>query len=208
MYRPQFAYTNSMPRLPADQRRRQLLEIAADVFARRGYHGATTAELAREAGVTEPVLYQHFAGKLDLFVTLVDELGEVVINAWQSALESTTDPAQRLKVLLAGNPAVHERGRGVYRVIFHAMTEAAADEELLKPLRAHLRRLHTFIAAELEQLQKTGTVRSDQPAATLAWALMHSAIGFGMTAQLGVPGHATAASSTLMQNVALSIVQK
>ena len=61
-----------MARMRAEDRRRQLLEVAADVFASRGYRGSTTAELAKAAGITEPILYRHFENKLDLFVTLVN----------------------------------------------------------------------------------------------------------------------------------------
>ena len=66
-----------MPRLQAADRRRQLLEVAADLFAHRGFGGTTTAELAKGAGVTEPILYRHFANKLDLFITLIDQVGLV-----------------------------------------------------------------------------------------------------------------------------------
>ncbi len=65
----------------AKDRRRQLLKIAADLFARRGYHGATTAELARLAGITEPILYRHFEHKLDLFISVIDDAGEQIISS-------------------------------------------------------------------------------------------------------------------------------
>ena len=75
-----------MPRMRSADRRRQLLEVAADRFARLGYRGTTTADLAKAAGITEPILYRHFDNKLDLFVTLVDEVGREVISGWQRAL--------------------------------------------------------------------------------------------------------------------------
>lgn len=191
----------------ADDRKRQLLEVAALVFARRGYAGTTTAELAREAGVTEPVLYQHFTGKLDLFVTLVDEVGREVINAWRSALDGVNDPQQRLRILLAANPAVHERGSGVYRIIFHAMTECrSGDDDITKPLRKHLAHLHKFIVDEIKQAQRAGIVRRDVSAASLGWMLMHIAVGFGMVGPLKPPGHKSAASSAVMQQLALSML--
>ncbi|MCA9310819.1 MAG: helix-turn-helix transcriptional regulator, partial [Phycisphaerales bacterium] len=52
-----------MTRLPAAKRREQLLDTAVVLFAERGYGGATTAELARAAGVTEPIIYRHFKSK-------------------------------------------------------------------------------------------------------------------------------------------------
>lgn len=195
-----------MVRMRAKDRRRQLLEVAAELFASRGYRGTTTAELARAAGITEPILYRHFNNKLDLFVTLIDEVGDEVIYGWQTALKGVDDPAKRLRVLLAGNPATHERGRNVYRVIFQAMTEAEMDRDIAKPLRRHLALLHEFLKAELADLQKAGAVRRDEPAGALAWLLMDIAVGYGMTSPLKVPGQAAAFSRKNMQKLIEELV--
>ena len=173
-----------MARMRAKDRRRQLLEVAADLFASRGYRGTTTAELARAAGITEPILYRHFENKLDLFVTLIEEVGREVVLRWRAALKGENDPVQRLRTLLAGNPATHERSKGIYRVIFQAMTEAETAPQIARPLRKHLSMLHGFLKAELENLQQAGAVRKDESAAALAWFLMNVAIGYGMTSRL------------------------
>lgn len=179
-----------MKRMRARDRRRQLLEVATGLFAERGYGGTTTAELARAAGVTEPILYRHFKNKMDLFRTLIDEVGHLVIEAWEQALEGVEEPADRLRILLASNPATHERGRQAYRVIFHAMTELDSQPEVAEDLRQHLGRLHGFLSSEIAQLQKAGVVRDDEPADTLGWMLMDVAIGFGIIAPLGLSGRA------------------
>jgi len=190
-----------MARMRAPERRRQLLEVAARVFAERGYRGATTAELAAEAGVTEPILYRHFESKLDLFVTLIDEVGNEVIATWQRTLEPLDDPRDRLQTLLEGNPATHARGKGVYRVIFQAMTEVEGDPAIAKPLRKHLNKLHAFIRSELEDLQRRGAVRDDQSPAVLAWLLMNVAVGYGMISPLGMRGQAEVFSKGGMQRL-------
>ena len=182
-----------MARMRAKERRRQLLEVAAGLFAQRGYRGATTAELARAAGITEPILYRHFENKLDLFITLIEEVGREVITAWKDALDRITDPRRRLRTLLAANPATHERGRGVYRVIFQAMTEIEGEEEIADALQRHVSRLHGFVRTELVNLQKAGVVRDDEPAASLAWVLIDVAIGYGILAPLGMPGQTSTA---------------
>jgi AcrR family transcriptional regulator len=178
----------TMVRMRSADRRRQLLEVAADLFARLGYRGTTTAELAKAAGITEPILYRHFDNKLDLFVTLVDEVGREVINGWQEALDGVTEPAQRLDVLLGANPATHEKGKGVYRVIFQAMTETEGDPDIARALKKHLTKLHTFLKDELTALQKAGAVRRDETASDLAWLLMNVAVGYGMTSPMGIGG--------------------
>jgi len=58
--------------LPKDQRRAQLLDAASEVFTTRGYHAAAMDDIADAAGVSKPVLYQHFESKLDLYLALLD----------------------------------------------------------------------------------------------------------------------------------------
>jgi AcrR family transcriptional regulator len=170
--------------MQASERRRQLLEVAADLFARHGYRGTTTARLANAAGVTEPILYRHFENKRALFMTLVNEVGSEVIDAWRNALEGRDAAEERLQILLAGNPATNERGRDVYRVIFQAMTEVEDDPELQPVLAEHIEQLHRFIANELGDLQASGVVRSDRSEESLAWLLIDVAIGYGLSAPL------------------------
>src|SRR5919108_5984482 len=59
-------------RLPRHERRRQLLDAALEVFVAQGYHAAAMDEIAERAGVSKPVLYQHFPGKLELYLALLD----------------------------------------------------------------------------------------------------------------------------------------
>lgn len=195
-----------MARMRAKDRRRQLLEVAAEMFASRGYRGTTTSELAKAANITEPILYRHFKNKLDLFVTLITEVGREVITAWENALKDVNNPVKRLRVLLAGNPATHERGRGIYRLIFQAMTEAESDPAIAKALRKHLAMLHKFIEREILDLQKAGAVRKDEPAAALAWLLMNVAVGYGLTMPLRVPGQKSVTSRKSMQKLIEELV--
>lgn len=190
-----------MARMRAEDRRRQLLEVAADLFAQRGYRGTTTAELAKAAGITEPILYRHFENKLDMFVTLIDEVSDEVIAGWKSALSDVEQPMDRLRILLSGNPATHERGRTVYRVIFQAMTEHESDPNIGAALRRHLVKLHTFLRDEVIALQKSETIRTDETADALTWLLIEVAIGHGMVSPLGVPGRSRTLSRTSMQRL-------
>ncbi|HSO65750.1 MAG TPA: helix-turn-helix domain-containing protein, partial [Ornithinibacter sp.] len=59
-------------RMPRSERRAQLLDAAQAVFVQSGYHAAAMDEIADRAGVSKPVLYQHFPGKLDLYLALLD----------------------------------------------------------------------------------------------------------------------------------------
>ncbi len=169
-----------MPRLRAVDRRRQLLEVAADLFARRGFRGTTTAELAKSAGVTEPILYRHFTSKLDLFVTLIDEIGVELIDRWTEALESVSDPMDRLGILLGESPGKHQRAPSQYRIILQAIAESGNDPAIVSAVRRQTSRLHLFVETELRNLQVRNAVRNDEPAAALAWLIIEIALGRGM----------------------------
>src|SRR5215469_7151973 len=84
------------PRLPKPARRRQLLSAAQEVFVAQGYHAAAMDEIAERAGVSKPVLYQHFPGKLELYLALLDESIDALNAAVRTALESTSDNKQRV----------------------------------------------------------------------------------------------------------------
>jgi AcrR family transcriptional regulator len=83
-------------RLPRPARRRQLLTAAQEVFVSHGYHSAAMDEIAERAGVSKPVLYQHFPGKLELYLALLDESVDELAAIMRDALESTTENRQRV----------------------------------------------------------------------------------------------------------------
>ena len=72
-------------RLPAGERREQILDVAVQVFARNGFHGTSMNDVADAAGVTKPVLYQHFDSKQELYLALIDDVGRKMISAIQKA---------------------------------------------------------------------------------------------------------------------------
>ncbi len=84
-------------RLPAAERRRQLLDVALHAFAERGFHGTSMNDVAEAAGVTKPVLYQHFASKKALYRELVDDLGAGLENAIVVAVAEAAGPRQQVE---------------------------------------------------------------------------------------------------------------
>jgi AcrR family transcriptional regulator len=84
-------------RLPAAQRREQLLDVARHVLARRGFYETTMAEIADSAGVTKPVLYQHFASKRDLYSAVLQDIGERLRSTVLSAAVANSEsPRQQV----------------------------------------------------------------------------------------------------------------
>ena len=76
-------------RLPGPERRAQVLAVARSVLARNGFHGTTMSDIAEAAGVTKPVLYQHFSSKRDLYRTVLEDIGtrleKVVVESASAA---------------------------------------------------------------------------------------------------------------------------
>jgi AcrR family transcriptional regulator len=78
-------------RLSAPARREQILDVALEVFGRAGYHGASMNDVADAAGVTKPVLYQHFDSKRELFRALLEEVGNRMLSAIAKATADAPD---------------------------------------------------------------------------------------------------------------------
>jgi AcrR family transcriptional regulator len=105
-------------RLPRDERRGQLLIVASDVFVDRGYHAAGMDEIAERAGVSKPVLYQHFSSKLELYLAVLNRHVDNLVSGVQQALSTTTDNRQRLRAAVqAFFDFIEHDGQG-YRLIF------------------------------------------------------------------------------------------
>ncbi|HCT78405.1 MAG TPA: TetR family transcriptional regulator [Micromonosporaceae bacterium] len=89
--------TGRPTRLPRSARRKQLLAAAQDVFVAQGYHAAAMDDIAERAGVSKPVLYQHFPGKLELYLALLDTHCDAFAERIREAMSATTDNAERVK---------------------------------------------------------------------------------------------------------------
>src|SRR5271169_4686699 len=119
-------------RLPRDERRGQLLIAASEVFVSRGYHAAGMDEIAERAGVSKPVLYQHFPGKLDLYLALLDQSVDELVDAVRDALRSTTENKQRVAATFSAYFEYVESEGQAYRLVFESdlSNEAAVRDRL------------------------------------------------------------------------------
>jgi AcrR family transcriptional regulator len=106
-------------RLPRRARRAQLLESALEVFVAQGYHAAAMDDIADRAGVSKPVLYQHFPGKLDLYLALLDRAVDTVIQGTRAALEST-DNKQRVAATMHAFYTYVASEEGEFRLVFES----------------------------------------------------------------------------------------
>jgi AcrR family transcriptional regulator len=117
-------------RLPRSARRAQLLESALTVFVSQGYHNTAMDEVAERAGVSKPVLYQHFPSKLDLYLALLDAACEQVVGAVRKALASTTVNKERVTASTEAFYRYVADADGAYRLVFESdLTKEPAVRE-------------------------------------------------------------------------------
>ena len=151
--------TQTKHRLSAEARRAAVLDTARRVFSGSSYRGVTTAEIAREAGISEPILYRHFGSKRDLYLACLDQ-------AWQEFHDEATvalaeDPAGCLGVISDRYMAKGAKFRLVDLWI-QALTEASDDPVIAKALRRQIRGLHDFLAGVIRDGQHRGVVNEDR----------------------------------------------
>ncbi|HEV2592848.1 MAG TPA: TetR/AcrR family transcriptional regulator [Gaiellaceae bacterium] len=153
-------------RLPAVERRAAVLEQACQVFSRMSYRGATTAEIARSAGISEPILYRHFGSKRDLYLACLDETWQRFRRGAEEAMAE--DPSGCLGRIHDRYMASKERVRLVDLWI-QALTVATEDPVIAKALRKQIREVHDFFADVIRKGQEAGVIVADRDPVAEAW---------------------------------------
>lgn len=106
--------------MPREARRRQLLTAAHQVFVASGFHGASMDEIAEVAEVSKPVLYQHFPGKRELYIALLDEHMDEFSTLLSAAIASTSDNKLRVQATIAAYYEFISRDSQAFRLIFES----------------------------------------------------------------------------------------
>ena len=114
------ASTPAGQRMPRSERRAQLLEAAQAVFVQPGYHAAAMDDIAEQAGVSKPVLYQHFPGKLDLYLALLDEHCETLERLVREALAVGGDNEDRVERNVGAYFDFVSREGAAFRMVFES----------------------------------------------------------------------------------------
>lgn len=107
-------------RLPRSARRAQLLEAAQSVFVESGYHAAAMDEIAERAHVSKPVLYQHFPGKLDLYLALIEQHTTELPELVRQAMASTPDNSSRVAAAVSTFFSFVDREDAAFRLVFES----------------------------------------------------------------------------------------
>jgi len=124
----------SARRLTAEQRRQQLYAVALELFAQRGYRATTMDDIAEAAGVTKPLLYQHFSSKRALYLELVDSIARDLLSAVREAVMRADGPRQQVELGFAAYFRLVVSREAEFRLLYGR--DHADDMELGRALRA------------------------------------------------------------------------
>ncbi len=153
-------------RLPRRERRAQLLESALEVFVAQGYHAAAMDDIAERAGVSKPVLYQHFPGKLDLYLALLDASCDTIIDSCRVALASTSDNRARVEATMQVFYSYVAAKEGAFRLVFESDLTSEQD------VRERVDRVTIECAAMIADVIRADTGLPDEASELLAVSLV------------------------------------
>lgn len=136
-------------RVSREQRRAQVLAAAQEVFVASGFHAAAMDDIAERAGVSKPILYQHFTSKLDLYLALLDQSGDQLLAAVEGALTSTTDNKSRVSATIHAYFEFVDHEAGGFRLLFeNDLTNEAAVRQRLDSVNGKCAALVAEVIAE------------------------------------------------------------
>jgi len=118
-------------RLPAARRRQQLLEVALQVFGQRGFYATSMNEVAEAAGVTKPVLYQHFRSKRALYREVLTDVGQQLLDAITKATAAATSPREQVELGVDAYFRWVSANEPAFRILFGGGTRRDPEFEAL-----------------------------------------------------------------------------
>jgi TetR/AcrR family transcriptional regulator len=156
-------------RLPAKERKAAVLDCACGIFSSGSYRGTTTAEIARQAGVTEPVLYRHFESKRGLYHAVLEESWRRLRVVWEQAVADEPDP--RFWVSAMGRAYLASKDTRILcaELWIQALTEASDDAEIRRFLRKQMREVHSFVSDVIRRSQEAGGIFPERDPNAEAW---------------------------------------
>jgi len=176
-------------RLPGTERRRQLIEAAMDLFSRKGFAGTTTKEIALAAGVSEAIIFRHFATKRDLYTAIIEHNIQTTrtqqVLAGLDACMKRRDDEGMFRLIAREIIGGHRRDARFERLMLHASLEGHELATIFRrefglPMFASLR-------AYLDRRQRSGGLRHIDSGAMIV-AIAGMAHYYALNAENSDPG--------------------
>ena len=175
------------PRIPAEERRNQILEAALTCFARNGYNGTSMDDIVAESGLSKGTLYWHFKSKRDLFMVLFDRIINQMVVPMQDLLETEGSAAERLRAMANAVGDFSNFVPDFATLPVNFLIEAWQDEGFTN----HYKELIEAFGSKMEALIREGIASGEfQPidAAEATWGIMAMLDGIILYAMVGMPG--------------------
>lgn len=189
--------TEARTRLDARTRRDLILKSATQIFARYSYRMAAVADIAREAGTSEPTVYKHFASKKELFLTILEKVGSSLLKSWQEAASREPDPIQLLRQIgLAHYEATHAHPESL-RIQFQALSEVE-DEDVKQVLRESFEAYLGFLGQIVDRAKEVGAIDRAVDSQAMAWQFLSIGFTFNLSSLLGFQSVVTRDTVDLM----------
>ncbi|HEY9899367.1 MAG TPA: TetR/AcrR family transcriptional regulator [Pantanalinema sp.] len=171
-------------RLTAEERRAQILRCATAVFARSNYRVAGMAEIAKEAGISEPTVYKHFASKKQLFLTILDRVGDSTLRHWKELASDAADPLALLRRIGTSQYEIVLKRPDTLKIQFQALSEVE-DDEIREALRRHFASYADFLMTVLDAGRRSGVLAADLDVTAAAWQLISVGFTLNLASLLG-----------------------
>lgn len=154
------------------------------VFSTGSYSGATTAEIAREAGISEPILYRHFGSKRELYFAALDEAWRRLRQVFDEKIRAQQGGAMPTprEMALRLRETAHVLPPNLW---IQALTEAGEDAEIARYLRLHMREVHDYMADGVRRAQTAGAIAADREADAEAWIFLGGILLLSVADRLG-----------------------
>lgn len=171
-------------RLTAEERRAQILRCATAVFARSNYRVAGMAEIAKEAGISEPTVYKHFTSKKQLFLTILDRVGESTLRHWQDLASDAPDPLALLRRIGTSQYEIVLKRPDTLKIQFQALSEVE-DDDIRATLRRHFAAYADFLTEALDAGKRERLLAGDLDVTSAAWQLISVGFTLNLASLLG-----------------------
>ena len=174
-------------RMRGEERREDILMHARRIFATNSYAGASTGDLARASGVTEPMLYKHFGSKKGLFLEVLTSFGMQFMSIWSRSIEKRAerDILDALSQVIMEYRATLKSDPDIHKVFFQAVAESS-DPDIAQHVSTHNQRIYARVRELVVRAQQEGFVDAtiDSDVATWGYFSMLLAMQYSLMLNL------------------------